>query len=86
MDQRPPDFAPAAGPGRLAPVPLPPGRLGFDQVAAALVADGLVAEGDLERIRLSAQGARNAEVHPLVLLANLKLAATGTATRWAWKG
>lgn len=79
MDQRPPvPFAPAAGPGPAAPVPLPPGRLGFDQVAAALVADGLVAEVDLERIRFSAQGARNAsEVHPLVLLANLKLAAAG---------
>jgi len=77
MDQRPPvPFAHAAGPGPAAPVPLPPGRLSFDQVAAALVADGLVAATDLERIRFSAQGARNAsEVHPLVLLANLKLAA-----------
>jgi len=54
---------------------LPPGRLSFDQVAAALVADGLVAPQEQERIRFSAHGARNAsEVHPLVLLANLKLA------------
>jgi general secretion pathway protein E len=37
-----------------------------------------VAEQDRERMRFSAQGARNAsEVHPLVLLSNLKLAATG---------
>ncbi|MGE8244400.1 MAG: GspE/PulE family protein, partial [Stenotrophomonas maltophilia] len=58
-------------------LPLPHGRLDFDQVAAALVADGLVAAADLERIRFSAQGARNAsEVHPLVLLANLKLGAS----------
>lgn len=58
-------------------LPLPYGRLDFDQVAAALVADGLVAAADLERIRFSAQGARNAsEVHPLVLLANLKLGAS----------
>ena len=67
-------------PATLAPVPapgpLPPGRLDFDQVAAAMVADGLVAASDVERIRFSGQGARNAsEVHPLVLLANLKLAA-----------
>jgi general secretion pathway protein E len=41
-----------------------------------MVADGLVAPSDLERIRFSGQGARNAsEVHPLVLLANLKLVA-----------
>jgi general secretion pathway protein E len=74
MEHRSPaTLAPAAAPG-----PLPPGRLVFEQVAAALVADGLVAATDLERIRFSGQGARNAsEVHPLVLLANLKLAATG---------
>jgi len=57
--------------------PLPAGRLLFEQVAAALVADGLVAGADVERVRFSAAGAKNAsEVHPLVLLANLKLAAT----------
>ncbi|MFN4161303.1 MAG: type II/IV secretion system protein, partial [Stenotrophomonas sp.] len=76
MEQRPPVlFATPADPGAGVGAPLPPGRLGFEQVVAALVADGLVATSDLERIRFSAQGARNAsEVHPLVLLANLKLA------------
>ncbi len=69
-------------PATLAPAPaqepLPPGRLVFEQVAAAMVADGLVAADDVDRIRFSGQGARNAsEVHPLVLLANLKLAAAG---------
>ncbi|NIJ70788.1 GspE/PulE family protein [Xanthomonas sp. 60] len=57
--------------------PLPPGRLDFEQVAAALLGDGLVAVQDRERVRFSASGAKNAsEVHPLVLLANLKLAAS----------
>ncbi len=69
-------------PATLAPAPaqepLPPGRLVFEQVAAAMVADGLVAADDVDRIRFSGQGARNAsEVHPLVLLANLKLVAAG---------
>ena len=59
---------------------LPAGRLVFEQVATALLADGLVASTDHERIRFSATGARNAsEVHPLVLLANLKLAAAPPA-------
>ncbi|WP_440976499.1 GspE/PulE family protein [Pseudoxanthomonas winnipegensis] len=52
------------------------GRLDFAQVARAVLADGLVAEADRGRIQMSAAGARSAsEVHPLVLLANLKLAA-----------
>ncbi len=70
MDPRP--TAPfASGPD---PAPLPPGRLVFERVAAALVADGMVAEADRERIQFSAGSARNpSEVHPLVLLANLKL-------------
>ncbi|TBV77080.1 GspE/PulE family protein [Pseudoxanthomonas winnipegensis] len=52
------------------------GRLDFAQVARALLADGLVAEADRGRIQMSAAGARSAsEVHPLVLLANIKLAA-----------
>ncbi|TAA25635.1 GspE/PulE family protein [Pseudoxanthomonas winnipegensis] len=52
------------------------GRLDFAQVTRALLADGLVAEADRGRIQMSAAGARSAsEVHPLVLLANLKLAA-----------
>ncbi len=55
---------------------LPPGRLVFERVAAALIADDMVAADDRERIQFSASGARNAsEVHPLVLLANLKLVA-----------
>ncbi|MCW4455842.1 GspE/PulE family protein [Flavobacterium sp. MXW15] len=72
MDQRQTvQFGPAPSAAQL-----PPGRLVFERVAAALVADGMVAEADHERIRFSAQGARNAsEVHPLVLLANLKLTA-----------
>ncbi|HEY0334860.1 MAG TPA: GspE/PulE family protein [Stenotrophomonas sp.] len=55
---------------------LPRGRLAFERVVAALLADEMVAPDDRERIQFSAQGARNAsEVHPLVLLANLKLRA-----------
>ncbi|HEL4833491.1 TPA: type II/IV secretion system protein [Stenotrophomonas maltophilia] len=69
---------PVGTPGEAGGVPLPWGRLQFEQIAAALIADGLVAEQDRERMRFSAQGARNAsEVHPLVLLSNLKLAANG---------
>ncbi|KAG1385734.1 hypothetical protein G6F60_014729 [Rhizopus arrhizus] len=69
---------PVGTPGEAGGVPLPWGRLHFEQIAAALIADGLVAEQDRERMRFSTQGARNAsEVHPLVLLSNLKLAATG---------
>ncbi len=63
------------------PVNIAPGRLQFSNVASALLGDGLVATHDQERIRFSAQGARNAsEVHPLVLLANLKLAAAPPAS------
>ncbi|TDB29661.1 type II/IV secretion system protein [Stenotrophomonas sp. ATCM1_4] len=62
------------------PVPITPGKLQFSNVAAALLGDGLVAAHDQERIRFSAQGARNpSEIHPLVLLANLKLAAAPPA-------
>ncbi|WP_313445127.1 GspE/PulE family protein, partial [Stenotrophomonas indicatrix] len=68
---------PTGTPGEPGAAPLPPGRLQFEQVAAALLADGVVAAHERERIRFSAQGARNAsEVHPLVLLSNLKLAAS----------
>jgi len=69
---------PAAHSAHIPPVPvsIAPGRLQFSNIVAALLGDGLVATQDQERIRFSAQGARNAsEVHPLVLLANLKLAA-----------
>ena len=63
------------------PVAIAAGRLQFSNVVAALLGDGLVAAHDQERIRFSAQGARNAsEVHPLVLLSNLKLAAAPPAT------
>ncbi|HBK47690.1 MAG TPA: type II secretion system protein E [Xanthomonadaceae bacterium] len=55
---------------------LPAGRLLFERVAAALVADGMVLPAERERIQFSGGGARNAsEVHPLVLLSNLKLTA-----------
>jgi len=66
--QRKADFSPDA-------TVLGSGRLDFAQVTRALLADGLVAEADRGRIQMSAAGARSAsEVHPLVLLANLKLA------------
>lgn len=53
---------------------LPRGRLMFDPVAAALLADGMVVPHEHERVQFSASGARTAsDVHPLVLLANLKL-------------
>ncbi|SON91868.1 putative Bacterial type II secretion system protein E [Xanthomonas phaseoli pv. phaseoli] len=53
---------------------LPGGRLMFDPVAAALLADGMVVPHEHERVQFSAGGARTAsDVHPLVLLANLKL-------------
>ena len=72
---------PQAAPNPPIPTAIVPGRLQFSNVAAALLADGLVAAHDQERIRFSAQGARNAsEVHPLVLLANLKLAAAPPAS------
>ncbi|HLM52745.1 MAG TPA: GspE/PulE family protein, partial [Pseudoxanthomonas sp.] len=74
MEQRqPPAPAFAADSGA---VPLPQGRLAFEQVAAALLADGLVAPPDRQRIHPNPQGVRHpGDVHPLVLLANLKLAA-----------
>jgi hypothetical protein len=46
---------PAGTPGEADGVPLPWGRLHFEQIAAALTADGLVAEQDRERMRFSAQ-------------------------------
>lgn len=68
----------ATGPAAPAPVAasLPPGRLAFERVAAALLADGLVAPAERARMQFPAGGARTpSEVHPLVLLANLKLTA-----------
>ncbi|WP_440985392.1 GspE/PulE family protein [Xanthomonas sontii] len=74
------DSRPAAPPASLPAEPavaLPPGRLSFERVAAALLADGLVAPAERGRVQFSAQTARTAsDVHPLVLLSNLKLAAT----------
>lgn len=74
------DSRPAAQPPAV-PVPamvsLPPGRLSFERVAAALLADGLVAPAERSRMQFSAQSVRTvSDVHPLVLLSNLKLAAT----------
>ncbi|WP_434212540.1 GspE/PulE family protein [[Pseudomonas] boreopolis] len=70
MEQR----QPAAARSVLAAATLPRGRLAFERVVAALLADDMVDPADRERILFSASGARNAsEVHPLVLLANLKL-------------
>ncbi|KRD31384.1 type II secretion system protein E [Lysobacter sp. Root916] len=66
-----------AAPGRGAPR-LPPGRLSLERVAAALAEDGLIGPDDVKRVQLPA-GARHAsDVHPLVLIANLKLASGQT--------
>lgn len=79
MPSSPPPLAPSRP---VATAGLPPGRLHYAQVAAALLADGMVLEEDRERIATSAGlhgsagNARGpAEVHPLVLLANLRLRA-----------
>ncbi|WP_101926161.1 MULTISPECIES: GspE/PulE family protein [Luteimonas] len=56
------------------PARLPPGRLALDPVIAGLVIDGLLAPADAERARASGRQTRGLDaVHPLVLLANLKL-------------
>ena len=53
---------------------LPAGRLALEPVVAALLADGLLAAKDAEHARASARHVRGLDaVHPLVLLANLKL-------------
>ena len=68
---------------------LPRGRLMFDPVAAALLADGMVVPHEHERVQFSASGARTAsDVHPLVLLANLEIArrARRRPASWAWNG
>ena len=53
---------------------LPPGKLALESVIAALLADGLLAAKDAEHARASARHVRGLDaVHPLVLLANLKL-------------
>jgi general secretion pathway protein E len=65
---------PLRHPARHDASPLPAGRLSVAPVLAALVAEGLVAEADAERARASIAQMRGLDsVHPLVLLANLKL-------------
>ncbi|MEP7043391.1 MAG: GspE/PulE family protein [Dokdonella sp.] len=50
-------------------------RLDLDETLAALLADGLLAEADVKRVRADVRTTRGrAELHPLVLVANLKLA------------
>ena len=70
MDSRTNTASPAAAKG------LPSGRLAFEPLAAALLADGMVEAGDVERLRFAAETTRhNTDIHPLILLANLKLKA-----------
>lgn len=53
---------------------LPPGRVALEPVIDGLVADGLLAPADAERARVGGRATRGLDaVHPLVLLANLKL-------------
>src|SRR5690242_4451360 len=50
------------------------GRLGLDDVLAALVVDGYVAAEDAKNVRMGARAGRSTvELHPLVLIANAKL-------------
>ena len=50
-------------------------RLDLDETLTALLADGLLTEADAKRVRLDIRTARGrSELHPLVLVANLKLA------------
>ncbi len=50
-------------------------RLDLDETLAALLADKLLADADLKRVRADARTATGrTELHPLVLVANLKLA------------
>ncbi|MBN8728402.1 MAG: Flp pilus assembly complex ATPase component TadA [Xanthomonadales bacterium] len=50
-------------------------RLDLDQTLAALVADGVLAEADARRVRADVRTTRGrTELHPLVLVANLRLA------------
>src|SRR5690606_35494665 len=54
---------------------LPSGRLALAPVVDALLADGMLSATDAERAKVSSrQGRPGGSVHPLVLLANLKLA------------
>ena len=50
-------------------------RLDLDETLAALVADGVITEDDVKRVRADVRTAKGRmELHPLVLVANLKLA------------
>ena len=50
-------------------------RLDLDETLAVLVADGLITEEDVKHVRADVRTARGrTELHPLVLVANLKLA------------
>src|SRR3569623_2350182 len=50
------------------------GRLGLDDVLAALVVDGYVAAEDAKNVRMGVRAGRSTvELHPLVLIANAKL-------------
>jgi general secretion pathway protein E len=50
-------------------------RLDLDETLAALLADGLLSDPDIKRVRADARTASGrSELHPLVLVANLKLA------------
>jgi general secretion pathway protein E len=49
-------------------------RLEFDETLAALIADGLLTDADAKLVRMDVRTARGRlELHPLVLVANLKL-------------
>ena len=62
------------------PKRLPQGKLTLDRVLNALVEDGIVAPPDAARAAAAARETRNiAEIHPLVLLANLKVPGTKPA-------
>ena len=50
-------------------------RIELDETLAALQSDGLVTEADVRRVRADVRTARGKlELHPIVLIANLKLA------------
>ena len=49
-------------------------RIDLDETLAALLADGIVSEADVRRVRADVRTARGKlELHPLILVANLKL-------------
>jgi general secretion pathway protein E len=71
---RRPSPVPVATPKRSSRLPLGR-RLELDKVLLPLIEDGLIAVADATRARAAQRDARTAtDVHPLVLLANLKLA------------